>query len=368
MINKTINQCELKCGYDLYKHEYEAKALEVLRSGWYILGKELDNFENEFATYLGVKNCIGVASGLDALCIALHLLGIHEGDEVIVPANTYIATVMAITRNGGIPIFVEPDDYYSIDSNRIEEVITDRTKAIMVVHLYGIPANLNHIKKICEDYGLFLVEDCAQSHGATYDGKQTGTFGNVGCFSFYPTKNLGAFGDGGCIVTNDDDLAEKIRIYRNYGSEKKYHNKVIGVNSRLDELQAGLLRVKLQHIDELIDDRRVMADRYTYGVTNDLIALPKERPAGKAVWHQYVVKCEKRNDLMKYLSDRGINTMIHYPIPPHLSEAYSYLGYKKGDFPVTEHYSETMVSLPLYDGMSDEDQNYVIETLNQFYI
>lgn len=368
MIKKLINQCELKCGYELYKHEYEAKALEVLRSGWYILGNELENFENEFATYLGVKHCVGVASGLDALCILLNLLGIHEGDEVIVPANTYIATVMAITRNGGIPVFVEPDEYYSIDSNKIEDAISKRTKAIMVVHLYGIPANIGSIKDICDKHGLFLVEDCAQSHGAIYDGKKTGTFGNAGCFSFYPTKNLGAFGDGGCIVTNDDDLAERIRIYRNYGSEQKYHNKVVGVNSRLDELQAGLLRVKLQHIDELLDNRRIMADRYNSRIANDFIVLPKERMLGRGAWHQYVIRCEKRSDLMKYLSDCGIYTMIHYPIPPHLSEAYGYLGYGKGDFPLTEYYSETILSLPFYDGMSDEDQNYVIETLNQFCI
>ena len=238
-------------GFEMYQQEFEDKALQVLRSGWYVLGNEVKSFENEFAQYEGAKHCVGLASGLDALWIAFRVLGIGKGDEVIVQGNTYIASVMGITINGATPIFVEPDEYNNIDASKIEEKITDRTKAILVVHLYGQASNMKPVVELAKKYDLRLVEDCAQSHGACFDGKMTGTFGDIGCFSFYPSKNLGAFGDAGAIVTNDDKIAQDVRIFRNYGSEKRYHNKVVGANSRLDELQAGLLRVRLGHLEEL---------------------------------------------------------------------------------------------------------------------
>ena len=249
-------------GFEKYQEEFEKKAVDVLRSGWYIMGNELRSFEESFANYTGAKHCVGLANGLDALWIGCRLLGIGEGDEVIVQGNTYIASVMGITMNCATPIFVEPDEYYQIDADKIEEKITDKTKAIMVVHLYGHVADMDKIVALCKKYDLKLIEDCAQSHGALYKGKMTGTFGDVGCFSFYPSKNLGAFGDAGAIVTNSDKLAEDTRVFRNYGSEKRYYNKVVGANSRLDEMQAGLLNVRLPHMDEINEERQKIAARY----------------------------------------------------------------------------------------------------------
>ena len=243
-------------GFYKYQDEFEKKALEVLRSGWYVLGKEVDSFEREFAEYLGAGYCVGLASGLDALWIAFRVLGIGIGDEVLVQGNTYIASVMGITINGATPVFVEPDEYYNIDASKLEEKITPATKAILVVHLYGQASNMDEIMEVARKYGLKVVEDCAQSHGASFKGKMTGTFGDIGCFSFYPSKNLGAFGDAGGIVTDDPMLAEQVRVFRNYGSEKRYYNRVVGTNSRLDEIQAGLLRVKLAHIRELEEEKR----------------------------------------------------------------------------------------------------------------
>lgn len=353
-------------GYFRYQQEFEEKALNVLRSGWYILGKEVEAFENEFAAYTGAKYCVGLASGLDALWLAFRILGIGKGDEVIVQGNTYIASVMGITMNGATPIFVEPDEYYEIDISKIEEKITENTKAILVVHLYGMATKMDKVLDLCKKYNLKLVEDCAQSHGACFEGKMTGTFGDVGCFSFYPSKNLGAFGDAGAVVVNDEELAKQFKIYRNYGSEKRYHNKVIGANSRLDELQAGLLRVRLQHMDELTEEKRVIAARYTEEVDNPLLILPKVQDNSTCVWHQYVIRCERRDELIEYLSAKGVGTIIHYPIPPHLAEAYEYLGLKEGDLPITEHFANTVLSIPMYNGMTEEEQSYVINCLNEF--
>lgn len=353
-------------GFYLYQEEFEKKAIEVLRSGWYVLGNEVKSFEKEFANYIGSKHCVGLASGLDALWMAFRLLGIGVGDEVIVQANTYIASVMGITMNGATPIFVEPDSYYNIDASKIEEKITDKTKAILVVHLYGQASNMSKIVEICRKYDLRLVEDCAQSHGATFDGKTTGTFGDVGCFSFYPSKNLGAFGDAGAIVTNNDELANMFRVYRNYGSEKRYYNKVVGANSRLDEMQAGLLRVRLKYLDVLADEKRRICEKYLTELKNDKIELPKIREGASHIWHQFVIRTEARDELIDYLDVHNIGTIIHYPIPPHLSEAYNYLGYSVGDFPITEKYSNTVLSIPLYNGMTKEEQDYVIKTINSF--
>lgn len=353
-------------GFYKYQEEFEQKALEVLRSGRYVLGKEVVAFEEEFANYIGAKYCVGLASGLDALWIAFRLLNIGEGDEVIVQANTYIASVMGITINGATPVFVEPDGYFEMDPDKIEEKITEKTKAILVTHLYGMATQMEHIVELCRKYRLKLVEDCAQSHGARFGGRMTGTFGDVGCFSFYPSKNLGAFGDAGAVVVNDEELAKKFKVFRNYGSEKRYYNMVVGANSRLDELQAGMLRIRLKHLEELNEEKAHIARRYTEGLKNSRIKLPETAPGCTCVWHQYVIRCEERDRLIQYLEEKEIGTIIHYPIPPHLSEAYQYLGCQKGDLPITERLAETVLSIPMYNGMTREEQDYVIETINEF--
>ena len=353
-------------GFFQHQEEFEQKAIEVLRSGWYVLGNEVKSFEKEFAEYTGAKHCVGLASGLDALWIAFRVLGIGNGDEVIVQGNTYIASVMGITMNGATPIFVEPDEYYNIDASKIEEKITDKTKAILVVHLYGQASNMAPIVDLCKKYDLRLVEDCAQAHGAKFDGQQVGTFGDIGCFSFYPSKNLGAFGDAGAITTNDDKIAEDVRIFRNYGSEKRYYNKVVGANSRLDEIQAGFLRVRLKYLDDLAEEKRLICERYLKEIKNDKLTLPSIREGATHIWHQFVVKSDCRDDLMEYLDNNDIGTIIHYPIPPHLSEAYQYLGLKEGDLPITESYAKSVLSLPLYNGMTEEEIDYVIEMINKF--
>ena len=353
-------------GFQLYQEEFEKKALEVLRSGWYVLGNEESTFEEEFAGYTGGKYCVGLASGLDALWIAFRVLGIGSGDEVIVQGNTYIASVMGITINGATPVFVEPDEFFNIDASKIEEKVTERTKAILAVHLYGQASNMRPIMDIAKKYGLRVVEDCAQSHGACFEGQMTGTFGDIGCFSFYPSKNLGAFGDGGAIVTNDAKFADDVRVFRNYGSEKRYYNKVVGTNSRLDELQAGLLRVRLSHMEELEADKRKQCKRYLAELRNENISLPTIREGATHIWHQFVIRSERRQELIDYLNAREIGTIIHYPIPPHLSEAYQYLGIKKGSLPITEKYAETVLSIPLYNGMTNEEQTYVIDAINKF--
>ena len=349
----------------LYQDEYEKKALEILRKGWYVLGPEVKAFEEEFASYLNTPYVVGADNGLNAIVMAVRALGIKEGDEVIVQANTYIASVMGITMNGATPIFVEPDEYYNIDVDKIEEKISEKTKAILVVHLYGQASNMDKILELCEKYNLKLIEDCAQAHGAKYKDKMIGTFG-IGCFSFYPSKNLGCFGDGGAISTNDKKLDRDFRVLRNYGSEKRYYNEVVGYNSRLDELQAGLLRVKLKHIFELEKEREKIAQRYLNEIKNPLIQLPKIRENCSHVWHLFVVRINNREKFQRYLEENGIGSVIHYPIPPHLSEAYKYLGYKEGDFPITENYAKTVLTLPLYNGMTKEELDYVINIINKY--
>lgn len=360
---------QIKCNvldrqFQIYQSEYEEAALRVLRSGWYVLGNEVRYFEEEFSNYTGRKYCVGLNSGLDALIMSVRALGIGRGDEVIVQANTYIATVLGITENDAVPVFVEPDEYYNMDADKIEQAITDRTKAIMITHLYGQASNMAPIVEIARKYHLELIEDCAQSHGACFEGKMTGTFGISGCFSFYPTKNLGAFGDAGAIVTDDEAFADKIRMMRNYGSKVKYHNEIEGVNSRLDEMQAALLRVKLTHLQELNSERKTLAKRYTEGITNPAIVLPGLREGAESIYHQYVVRCAKREALQKVLEQYGIQTQIHYPIPPHLAKCYTHLGHKKGEYPLSETYADTVLSLPIYTGMTFAEQDYVIEQIN----
>lgn len=354
--------------YSLCASEYEKKAIEVLRSGWYILGQEVSAFEEEWAKYIGTQYCVGLASGLDALWISLRLLDIHEGDEVIVCSNAYIACVMGITINGATPVFVEPDKYDNIDADKIEEVITTNTKAILAVHLFGQACNMTKIMDIAHKYNLKVIEDCAQSHGNKWHGQVVGSIGDIGCFSFYPSKGCGAFGDAGCVTTNDRELAQKFKVYRNYGSRVRYQNEVVGVNSRLDELQAGLLRVKLSHLEEFNRERDRIAKRYLKELRNELLKLPEIRPGADSTWHQFVVhvKDGKRDALMNYLTEKEIGTLIHYPIPPHLSKAYAYLGKKVGDYPIAEQYANEVLSLPMYNGMTEEEQTIVIEAINEF--
>lgn len=353
-------------GFEMYQKEFEAKALEVLRSGWYVLGKEVSAFEEEFAAYTGAKYCVGLASGLDALWIAFRLLHIGAGDEVIVQGNTYIASVMGVTMNGATPVFVEPDEHFGMDPEKIESLITEKTKAILVTHLYGMASRMDEIVAVCKKHNLRLVEDCAQSHGACFNGQMTGTFGDVGCFSFYPSKNLGAFGDAGAVVVNDESLAKEFKIFRNYGSEKRYYNKVVGANSRLDEMQAALLRVRLAHMQDLTEEKQKIAARYSKEIINPAIKLPTLVPGATGVWHQYVLRCEERDRLIDYLNEKEIGTIIHYPIPPHLAEAYAYLGHKEGFLPITEHLAKTVLSIPMYNGMTDDEQSYVIDAINNF--
>lgn len=357
----------LKRQYELHAEAYRKKAMQVLDSGWYIMLKELSSFEGEWAKYIGMKYCVGLASGLDALWISFRLLGIHEGDEVIVSANAYIACVMGISINGAIPVFVEPDTYDNIDAEKIEAAITPRTRAILAVHLFGQSCDMDRIMDIAQRHHLMVVEDCAQSHGNHWKGQRVGTFGNVACFSFYPTKGCGAFGDAGCITTNDAELADKFRVFRNYGSRVHYHNEVVGANSRLDELQAGLLRTKLQYLDVFNAERVFLAKRYEKGIYNPYVVLPKIRPGADSSWHQYVIHVPKhRDELMSYLKEKEIGTIIHYPIPPHLSEAYRYLGHCKGSFPIAEQYADEVLSIPIYNGMTESEQKYVIDSINEF--
>lgn len=352
--------------FELFREEYLEAAGRVLRSGWYVLGKEVEAFEEEFARFTGSRHCVGLASGLDALVLSVRALDIGPGDEVIVPSNTYIASVLGITERGATPVFVEPDEFYNLDPLRIESAITKRTRAIMPVHLYGQPCDMPSIRTVAEKYKLFIIEDCAQSHGASVSGRMTGSWGTIGCFSFFPTKNLGAFGDAGAVVTDSDEIAQRIRLLRNYGSVQKYVHEIEGVNSRLDELQAALLRVKLRHLPQLRQGRQRIADRYRSAITHPSIGLPRVRDDVEPVWHQFVVASDKRDALQRHLKDAGIGTLIHYPIPPHLSRAYSRLGFGKGDFPIAERCADTVLSLPVYDGISPAEIDYVCAAINDF--
>lgn len=339
----------------------------VYKCSWYILGKEVQNFEEDFAKYCGAKYCIGVGNGLDALMLSLKALGIGVNDEVIVPANSFIATALAVTYVGAKPVFVDADiNNFNINIENIESAITPKTKAIIPVHLYGQPCDMDKIVEIAEKYKLYVVEDCAQAHGAKYKGKKIGTYGIIAGFSFYPGKNLGALGDAGAVVTNDEDLAKKVRMYSNYGSDYKYHHIFQGNNSRLDELQAAFLSEKLKCLDKINENRRKIAMKYLSGIKNDAIILPTVMKDAEHVWHVFAVRCKERDCLGKWLFDNGIITNKHYPIPIHLQECYKDLGYKKGDFIKAEEISETELSLPLYYGMNNEEIEYVIDTVNTF--
>lgn len=339
----------------------------VFSRSWYIDGYEDESFEKSFAEFCNVKYCIGVGNGLDALMLALKALGIGIGDEVIVPSNTYIATALAVTYVGAIPVFVEPDiKTFNINPTLIEKAITSKTKAIMPVHLYGQACDMNPIMRIAKAYGLKVVEDCAQAHGATYKGKKVGTFGDAAGFSFYPGKNLGALGDAGAVVTNDKELANKIRALGNYGSDYKYHHIYKGNNSRLDELQAAFLSTKLPHLERMNMERRRIAQLFTEGIKNTKVSIPYVLPECVPVWHIFGIRCSERDALEKHLNDKGIGTNKHYPIPIHLQECYKDLNIPQGTLPIAEEISATELSLPMYYGMTNEEIQYVIDAINEF--
>ncbi|MBQ8084726.1 MAG: DegT/DnrJ/EryC1/StrS family aminotransferase [Lachnospiraceae bacterium] len=339
----------------------------VFTRSWYIEGVEDEAFEKAFADYCGAQYCVGVGNGLDALMLALKALGISEGDEVIVPSNTYIATALAVTYVGATPVFVEPDiRTFNINPALIEAAITDKTKAIMPVHLYGQACDMEPIMDIARKYNLRVVEDCAQAHGATYKGQKVGTFGDAAGFSFYPGKNLGALGDAGAAVTNDKELADKIRSLGNYGSDYKYHHIFKGNNSRLDELQAAFLAAKLPHLERMNVVRRRIAQLYTDGIKNDNVITPYVPEYAVPVWHIYGIRCKDRDALERHLNDKGIGTNKHYPIPMHMQECYKDLNIPQGALPIAEEISATELSLPMYYGMTDKEVQYVIDAINDF--
>lgn len=347
--------------------ELRAAFERVYTRSWYIEGEEDEAFEKAFAEYCDRKYCVGTGNGLDALFLALKALGIKDGDEVIVPSNTYIATALAVTYVGATPVFVEPDiRTFNIDATLIESAITEKTRAIMPVHLYGQTCDMDPIMEIAHKYNLYVVEDCAQAHGAKYKGKAIGSFGDVAGFSFYPGKNLGALGDAGATVTNNKEIADKVRALGNYGSDYKYHHIYQGNNSRLDELQAAFLTAKLSCLDEVNNERRNIARKYLEGIKNPEIILPFVPDYATPVWHIFGIRCSRRAELEKFLNDAHIGTNKHYPIPMHLQDCYKNLGFKAGDYPVAEEISATELSIPMYYGMSEEEIQYVIDKINEF--
>lgn len=350
------------------RKELDAAYNKVVDKSYFIQGEECAKFEKEFAEYCGVKYCVGVATGLDALVLILKAMGISKGDEVILPSNTYIATALAVSYAGADPVFVEPElETFNIDVGRIETKITEKTKAIIAVHLQGRTADMDAINAIAKKYNLKVIEDAAQAHGARYNGVKAGALGDAAGFSFYPGKNLGALGDGGCVTTNNKCLAEKVRALGNYGSDYKYHHIYKGINSRLDEMQSAFLRVKLHNLDKWNECRRRIADRYLNEIKNPLIKLPLPTDdVYEHIYHVFVIRCNKRDELEKYLNDNGIGTVKHYPIPMHEQECYKDLGYKHGDFPIAEEISATVISIPMYYGMTDDEVSYVIDVLNRF--
>ena len=359
---------DLQACYHELQVELDAAYQRVMSSGRYILGKEVEAFEKDFATYCSAKHCIGVANGLDALHLILRGYGILPGDEIIVPANTYIATWLAVFHAGGTPLPVEPDRFtYNIDPKRIEAVITSRTKAIMPVHLYGQPADMELIIGIGQQYGLKIIEDAAQAHGASYKRQKVGALGNASGFSFYPGKNLGAFGDAGAVVTDDDELAEQIRLLRNYGSPVKYKNEIRGFNSRLDPLQAAFLRVKLKYLNLLNNRRHKVAERYLAELKNlpELI-LPSVPAWAKPVWHLFVIRHSKRYALQQHLNQAGVETLIHYPVPPHRSKAYAKKKIASEGLPITDELSDTVLSLPMGPHLDDKSQEHIINAIRHF--
>lgn len=363
-----IAYSDLSYIHDEIRPEIDREIKKVLDSNWFIMGEELEKFEKEYAEYCGTKYCIGVGNGLDALHLILASYGVGPGDEVIVPANTFIATALAVSYCGATPVFVDADEKTcNIDISKIEEKITSKTKAIMAVHLYGHVVDIPAIRKVAEKYDIKVIEDAAQAHNGKIHGQKVGNLGDAAGFSFYPGKNLGAFGDAGAITTNDEELNRKIRALRNYGSEVKYKHIYKGFNTRLDEMQAAVLRVKLKHLDEWTLRRREVAQYYMENINNPKIRLvcTPARPE-EHVWHIFPAFTENRDELIQHLDANGAKALIHYPIPVHLQECYRELGYKEGDYPVAERLAKQEISLPLWVGMTQEEMKQVVDALNTF--
>lgn len=351
------------------QREMEQAFQEVYSGNKFILGERVERFEKEFADFCGTKHAVGVNSGTDALVLSFRALEIGRGDEVILPSNAYIATVMSVSQVGATPVLVEPhESTFNIDPSKIGSAISPKTKAIVPIHFFGQVCEMNLIMELAEKHGLFVIEDNAQAHGAEVYGKRTGSWGHINATSFYPTKNLGALGDSGAITTNDPKLAERVRKLRNYGSKQKNENELVGFNSRMDELQAAFLSVKLKHIGAWNSDRQKIATSYQQQL-NDVgdLVLPKTATVTSHVYHQYVIRTQKRDELMRYLSENGVETAIHYPKPPHLQRAYAHLGHEPGSFPIAEKLAATSLSLPIYPGLSELQLEYVVTRIKAFY-
>ena len=358
---------DLKAPHQELRRELDEAFTQILDSGWFVMGSQLEAFEGEYASYCGVKHCIGVSNGLDALHMILRAYDIGDGDEVIVPSNTFIATWLAVSYTGAIPVAVEPDiRTYNINPHLIEAAITPRTKAIIAVHLYGQPADMDSIIEIARKYNLKIIEDAAQSQGARYKGRNSGSLGDAAGHSFYPSKNLGALGDAGAITTDDDELADKLRVLRNYGSRAKYINEVKGFNSRLDEMQAAFLRIKLRKLDEWNDRRKALAAYYMEALVNERLILPYVPEWADPTWHLFVVRLPSRESLQQHLAAAEIGSVVHYPIPPHLQPAYAEFGYEKSDFPISEMIHEQVLSIPIYPHLDIRQAEIVQSVINQF--
>jgi len=358
---------DLKRQYISIKDEIDEAIRKVLNRGSFILGENVESFEREFSNFCGAKFGIGVGSGTEALHLSLVSCGVQAGDEVITVANTAVPTVSAISFANATPVFVDIDpESYNINPSKIEEKISKKTKVILPVHLYGQPADMDSILEVAKRHKLKVIEDACHAHGAEYKGRTVGTLGNIGCFSFYPTKNLSAYGDGGMVVTNDEEIAIRLKMLRNYGEERRYHNPIKGFNSRLDEIQAAILRVKLKYLSKWNERRRKIAESY-----NNLLKTvikPKEMDYTRHIYHLYVVRSTKRDQLQMYLQEEGIGTLIHYPVPIHLQPAYRDLGFKKGSLPITEKYANEILSLPIFPELTDEEIKYISNTVNSFQI
>lgn len=358
---------DLRRQYRAIHGEIDSAVSRVMERGWFVLGVEVEQFEREFADYLAVRHVIGVGSGTEAIHLALVAVGVKPGDEVITAANTCVPTVSAISFAGASPVLVDVErTSYNTDPSQIESRITSRTKAILPVHLYGQAADMDPILDIARRRGIPVIEDAAQGHGATYKGKKLGTLGSAGCFSFYPSKNLGAYGDGGGVATDDDELAASLRRLRNYGEERRYFHKTKGYNSRLDELQAAILRVKLAHLDAWNARRRQIAARYDREIVSKHVVKPRERNYGRHAYHLYVIRSERRDELQRHLSEKGVTTLIHYPVPIHLQESYEDLGKGAGDYPVSERLANEVLSLPIFPELTDQECSFVANCVNSF--
>ncbi len=363
-----VNFVDLKAQYQTIKPEIDSAIQDVISNTAFILGKAVSDFEEKFAKFCGVKYCLGINSGTSALIMAMKALGIGEGDEVITTTNTFIATAEAISYAGATPVLVDIEDKsYNMDPGKLEKAITKKTKAIIPVHLYGQPADMNPILQIAEKRKIPVIEDTCQAHGAEYKERKTGGLGRVGCFSFYPGKNLGAYGEGGGVTTDDEDIAQKVKMLRDHGSPKKFYHEYIGNNCRLEGIQGAVLAVKLRYLDRWNDGRRKNADLYRKYLKGTDVGLPEEMPYAKHVYHVFCVRVKDRENLINFLKDKEVFTNIHYPIPIHLQKAYSFLGYKKGDFPVTEGCMDEILSLPMFAELTEEEVKYTADCIKEFY-